>query len=118
MWVGGSFVSSKLDPSDVDVTYLVNARVYDDLDRETLADLADLTDAAWCLEQGMRVDALLLRLPKRLPVSQMAPSLLDPKTSASFRDLGLYDEVCQATKPPLVHSVPGELRRGYVEVLL
>ena len=118
MWVGGSFVSSKPDPSDVDVTYLVNAQVYDDLDRETLTDLADLTDAAWCVEQGMRVDALLLRLPKRLPVSQMAPSLLDAKSSESFRDLGLYDEVCQAIKPPSVHSVPSELRRGYVEVLL
>ncbi|MGW2953404.1 DUF6932 family protein [Streptomyces eurythermus] len=118
MWVGGSFVSSKPDPSDVDVTYLVSAQFYDDLDRETLTDLADLTDAAWCAEQGMRVDALLLRLPKRLPVSQMAPSLLDAKTSASFRDLGLCDEVCQAVKPPLVNSIPGELRRGYVEVLL
>ena len=101
MWVGGSFVSSKPDPSDVDVTYLVNAQVYDDLDRETLTDLADLTDAAWCVEQGMRVDALL-----------------DAKSSESFRDLGLYDEVCQAIKPPSVHSVPSELRRGYVEVLL
>ncbi|MFD4573473.1 DUF6932 family protein [Streptomyces sp. NPDC058417] len=118
MWVGGSFVSSKPEPNDVDVTYLVSADAYDALDRETLTDLADLTDAAWCVEQGMRVDSLLLRLPKRLPVSQMAPRLLDQKTSASFRDLGLYDEVSQAIKPLSVHSVPSELRRGYVEVLL
>ncbi|MFF7240436.1 DUF6932 family protein [Streptomyces collinus] len=118
MWVGGSFVSSKPDPSDVDVTYLVSARYYDALDRETLVDLNDLTDAGWCAELGMRVDALVLRLPKRLPVSQMAPRLLDHETSESFRDLGLYDEVCQAIKPPSAHSVPDELRRGYVEVLL
>ncbi|CAL9511421.1 DUF6932 family protein [Streptomyces sp. enrichment culture] len=118
MWVGGSFVSTKPDPGDIDVTYLVEARIYDDLDRETLVDLADLTDAAWCVEQEMRVDARLLRLPGRLPVSQMVSGLLDEKNSTSFRDLGLCDEVCQAVKPPLVHSVPGELRRGYVEVLL
>ncbi|WP_425274451.1 DUF6932 family protein [Streptomyces zinciresistens] len=118
MWMGGSFVSTKRDPSDMDVTYLVKAQFYDDLDRETLTDLADLTDAAWCVEQGMRVDALLLRLPQRLSVSQLAPSLLDEKTSESFRDLGLYDEVCQAIKPQSVHSVPSDLRRGYVEVLL
>ncbi len=118
MWIGGSFVSSKSDPGDVDVTYLVSSRIYDAFDRQTLADLADLTDAAWCAGQGMRVDALLLRLPERLPVSQMAPSLLDARTNASFRDLGLYDEVCQAIKPARVHSVPGEPRRGYVEVLL
>ncbi|WP_410469209.1 DUF6932 family protein [Streptomyces europaeiscabiei] len=118
MWVGGSFVSTKPDPSDIDVTYLVSDHIYDALDRETLAVLHEFTDAVWCKEQNMRVDALLLRLPKKLPVSQMAPSLLDPETSESFRDLGLCDEVCQAIKPPLVHSVPGELRRGYVEVLL
>ncbi|MFF9329459.1 DUF6932 family protein [Streptomyces sp. NPDC014776] len=118
MWVGGSFVSNKLDPSDVDVTYLVSAHHYDALDQETLVDLDDLTDAGWCADVGMRVDALILRLPKRLPVSQMAPRLLDRETSESFRDLGLYDEVCQAIKPPAAHSVPSELRRGYVEVLL
>ena len=118
MWVGGSFVSSKPDPSDVDVTYLVSASYYDALDHDTLVDLNDLTDAGWCAESGLRVDALILRLPKRLPVSQMAPSLLDSETSESFRDLGLYDEVCQAVKPASVHSVPSELRRGYVEVLL
>jgi hypothetical protein len=118
MWVGGSFVSSKPDPSDVDVTYLVSAHYYDALDHDTLVDLSDLTDAGWCAERGLRVDALILRLPKRLAVSQMAPSLLDRETSESFRDLGLYDEVCQAVKPSSVHSVPSELRRGYVEVLL
>lgn len=118
MWVGGSFVSGKPDPSDVDVTCLVSAQHYDTLDQETLVDLSDLTDAGWCADMGLRVDALILRLPEKLPVSQMAPSLLDRETSESFRDLGLCDEVCQAIKPLSVHSVPSELRRGYAEVLL
>ncbi|MFG2959635.1 DUF6932 family protein [Streptomyces sp. NPDC048291] len=118
MWVGGSFVSRKPDPSDVDVTYLVSARAYDRLDRETLADLADLTLRGWCVEQGMRVDAHLVRLPERLPVSQMLPSLLSQEERESFRDLGLYDEVWQCIKPESAQSVPDVLRRGYVEVLL
>lgn len=118
MWVGGSFVSSKPDPGDVDVTYLLRARTYDALDRETLADLDDLTLRGWCVEQGMRVDALLLRLPERLPVSQMAPGQLNPIESESFRDIGLYDEVWQCVKPASANSLPGEWRRGYVEVLL
>ncbi|MGV9250633.1 DUF6932 family protein [Streptomyces sp. NPDC003697] len=118
MWVGGSFVSDKPDPSDVDVTYLLSAGAYDRLDRETLAFLDDLTLRGWCVEQGMRVDALLLRLPERLPVSQMSPGLLAKDSSASFRDLGLYDEVWQCIRPASAHSVPSELRRGYVEVLL
>lgn len=118
MWVGGSFASSKPDPSDVDVTYLLSAHTYDRLDRETLADLDDLTLRAWCVENGMRVDAHLVRLPERVPVSQMAPSLLSQDSKESFRDLGLYDEVWQCIKPTSAQSAPDELRRGYVEVLL
>ncbi|WP_443063783.1 DUF6932 family protein [Streptomyces sp. NBC_00659] len=118
MWVGGSFVSSKPDPSDVDVTYLLSAQAYDRLDRETLADLDDLTLRAWCVEQKMRVDAHLVRLPERVPVSQMVPSLLSQESKQSFRDLGLYDEVWQCIKPSSAQSVPDVLRRGYVEVLL
>ncbi|MFE5370903.1 DUF6932 family protein [Streptomyces mirabilis] len=117
MWVGGSFVSSKADPSDVDVTYLLRAHAYDRLDRETLADLSDLTLRAWCVEQDMRVDAHLLRLPEEMPVSQMLPSLFTQGASESFRDIGLYDELWQRTRPAPVSGVPDGLRRGYVEVL-
>ena len=118
MWVGGSFVSSKTDPSDVDVTYLLHAEKYDRLDRETLAYLDDLTLRSWCVEQRMRVDAHLLRLPEQMPVHQMLPSLLTQGTSESFRDQGLYDELWQRVRPTPGAGVPGERRRGYVEVLL
>jgi hypothetical protein len=118
MWVGGSFVSGKTDPGDVDVTYLLDAPTFDALDRETLTDLDDLTMADWCAEHDMRVDALILRLPERLAVSQMAPSLLQPVAGKSFRDIGLRDEVLQCVKPDSAHSIPGKQRRGYVEVLL
>lgn len=118
MWVGGSFVSQKPDPSDIDVTYLVRAEAFDRLDSEALSQLDDVTLRGWCVEHGMRVDALLLRLPKRVPVSQMIPSLLQPLEGDSFRDLGLYDEVWQCTKSDSTDELPGERRRGYVEVLL
>jgi hypothetical protein len=118
MWVGGSFVSRKPDPSDVDVTYLVRAEVFDRLDAEALSYLDDVTLRGWCVEHNMRVDALLLRLPKRVPVSQMVPSLLHPGEGDSYRDLGLYDEVWQCTKADSVGELPGEMRRGYVEVRL
>lgn len=118
MWVGGSFISRKPDPSDVDVTYLLRAEAFDRLDGEALAYLDDVTLRGWCVEHGMRVDALLLRLPKPVPVSQMAPSLLQPREADSYRDLGLYDEVWQCTKSDSGSELPGELRRGYVEVRL
>jgi hypothetical protein len=118
MWVGGSFVSSKADPSDVDVTYWLRARAYDRLDRETLAYLDDLTLRGWCVEQGMRIDSYLVRLPEDMSVSQMVPSQLTRRASESFRDIGLFDEVWQCIKPAAVNGIPGEPRRGYVEVLL
>lgn len=119
LWVGGSFVSRKPDPSDVDVTYLLRAEAYDRLDRDTLSYLDDLTLRAWCVENGMRVDAHLVRLPEEMAVSQMMPSLLTREASESFRDIGLYDEVWQCTRGASgTNGVPGELRRGYVEVLL
>ncbi|MGW3415483.1 DUF6932 family protein [Streptomyces sp. NPDC000888] len=117
MWVGGSFVSAKADPSDVDVTYLLRAQAYDRLDREALADLSDLTLRAWCVEQGMRVDAHLIRLPEDMPVTEMLPSLLSKGTSESFRDIGLFDELWQRMRPASANGVPDGLRRGYVEVL-
>lgn len=118
MWVGGSFITNKPDPSDVDVTYLLRAEAYDRLDAEALGYLDDLTLRAWCVEHNMRIDAHLLRLPKRVPVSQMLPSLLTRDESDSYRDLGLYDEVWQCTKAATASELPGERRRGYVEVLL
>ncbi|WP_150208447.1 DUF6932 family protein [Streptomyces venezuelae] len=56
-WLGGSFVSAKLDPGDIDVTYLLHSHVYDALDRDSLVSLDDLTDRSWCVERGMRIDA-------------------------------------------------------------
>jgi hypothetical protein len=118
MWVGGSFVSGKADPSDIDVTYLLGARAYDRLDRDTLAYLDDLTERGWCLRQGMRIDSYLVRLPENMPVPQRLPRLLSPRANESFRDLGLYDEVWQCIKPAAINGSPGEKRRGYVEVVL
>nr|WP_203834233.1 hypothetical protein [Actinoplanes humidus] len=118
MWVAGSFVSRKAEPSDVDVTYLLRAEAFDRLDAETLAYLDDLTLRGWCVERGMRVDSYLVRLPENRPVSQMVTSLFTHADAASFRDVGLYDEVWQRVKPIAANGDPGSLRRGYVEVLL
>ncbi|MEV6342468.1 hypothetical protein [Actinoplanes sp. NPDC051851] len=118
MWVGGSFVSEKTEPGDVDVTYLLPAQNHDRLDRDTLAGLDDLAERGWCVARGMRVDAYLIRLPEAMPVSQMLPRLLTPHASGSFRDIGLYDEFWQCIKPAAVNDTPGDKRRGYVEVLL
>nr|WP_157411435.1 hypothetical protein [Actinoplanes rectilineatus] len=118
MWVGGSFVSEEPEPSDVDVTYLLPAEAFDRLDAATVTDLDDLTLRGWCVARGMRVDSYLVRLPEHRPVSQMITSMMSQSDAASYRDIGLYDEVWQRVKPTAVTETPGLLRRGYVEVLL
>ncbi|WP_067964182.1 DUF6932 family protein [Nocardiopsis trehalosi] len=118
LWLGGSFVSGKLDPADVDVTYLLRAAAFDRLQRDELRSLDDLTDRTWCVERGMRVDAYLLRLPEDLSFGDLAPRRLTDATDRSFRDLGLYDEIWQRCRPAAQASAPRPSRRGYVEVLV
>lgn len=119
LWLAGSFASGKLDPSDIDTTYLLRADVFDRLDRDALAALDDLTDKAWCVDNAMRIDAYLVRLPDEMPFWQMRPSIFGARANEAFRDLGLYDEVWQCVRPsPLAGSHHGQSRQGYVEVLL
>ncbi|MFE2375467.1 DUF6932 family protein [Streptomyces sp. NPDC059398] len=119
LWLGGSFVSGKLDPGDIDVTYLLRAQTFDRLDRESLASLDELTDRAWCVKHNMRMDAYLVRLPEDVSFWQLMPSLFTPLTNDSFRDIGLYDEDWQyARNSSPSDSEADRLRRGYVEVLL
>jgi hypothetical protein len=117
MWLGGSFAGGKLDPDDVDVTYLLRAAVFDRLEAEELASLEDLTDRAWCVAHGMRIDSYVIRLPEDKPFWQLAPGSFTQATNDSFRDIGLYDEIWQCVRAsPAEPAEP--LRRGYVEVLL
>lgn len=119
IWLGGSFTSRKLDPSDVDVTYLIQAAAYDRLDEEAVGTIADLADRTWCLGHRMRVDAYVIRLPEDVPVWQLNPALFSEATNGSFRDIGLYDEIWQRTRSsPTGDGQARMLRRGYVEVLL
>lgn len=119
LWLAGSFASGKLDPSDIDTTYLLRADVFDRLDRDALAALDDLTDKAWCVDNAMRIDAYLVRLPDEMPFWQMRPSIFGTRANEAFRDLGLYDEVWQCVRPStLAGSHHGQSRQGYVEVLL
>lgn len=55
IWLAGSFASGKIDPCDVDVTYLIAHDVYDaqasDLDNADYLD--NLATRDWCATQGM-----------------------------------------------------------------
>ncbi|MFD3416763.1 DUF6932 family protein [Streptomyces decoyicus] len=113
IWLAGSFVSGKLDPSDIDVSYLVDARVHGAVtEQEDIADLGNLTDREWCVKHGMRIDASILRLPATTDFKSLGVTgAMAPGDTEVFQMLGLYDEIWQRCRDE------GH-RRGYVEVWL
>ncbi|MCX4584993.1 hypothetical protein [Streptomyces sp. NBC_01481] len=120
IWLAGSFVSGKIDPSDADVTYLIPHDVYDAhaSDSDDADYLDNLATRDWCVGQGMRVDAYILRLPGTTHFGDLgvtgAMALGDREV---FYKLGLYDEIWQRCRATLDGSGT-DSRRGYVEVLL
>jgi hypothetical protein len=119
LWLAGSFVTSKLEPSDVDMVYLLPAKEYDQLQAEDLGHLDELTDPQWCRKQGMCIDAFLLRVPGETEFWRLTPESLVDADRSSFLQLGIYDEIWQRTRNGTRGSTRRAAdRRGYVEVQL
>ncbi|MFE9907000.1 DUF6932 family protein [Streptomyces clavifer] len=120
MWLAGSFVSGKIDPSDVDVTYLVAHDVYDAhaADSDLAEYLDNLGTRDWCVGQHMRVDARILRLPETVRFQDLGVTgAMAPGDRDVFYQLGLFDEIWQRCRPTM-GDTRTDNRRGYVEVLL
>ncbi|MEU3445759.1 hypothetical protein AB0H29_00745 [Streptomyces thermolilacinus] len=114
VWLAGSFVSSKPDPSDVDVTYLLDADVYRAVSAvaDDVADLHNLADREWCFKHNIRVDAYILSLPATQDFNALGlTGAMATEDAEIFQQLGLYDEIWQRCRV-------GKGRRGYVEVTL
>ncbi|WSM57639.1 hypothetical protein OG963_30660 [Streptomyces sp. NBC_01707] len=114
IWLAGSFVSGKLDPSDVDLTYLIGADAFGAVtEADDLANLANLTDREWCVKHEMRIDAYFLPLPATVAFEDLGiTGAMAPGDADVFQSLGLYDEIWQRCRDSR------EQRRGYVEVTL
>lgn len=114
IWLAGSFVSGKLNPSDVDLAYLIDADVYGRVtEPDDIADLANLSNREWCVKHGMRIDAYLLSLPATVDFRDLGTvGAMAAGDSEVFQTLGLYDDIWQRCRPGHGH------RRGYVEVAL
>jgi hypothetical protein len=123
-WMAGSFVSSKLDPSDVDVFYGFDAEVFDRLDGADLAYVEQLCTRESCIKNfDLRIDAYFTRLPDRLSVDELRPQQMGERNLQAFQSLGLYDEIWQRVRrvPSTGRSSAasqGVTRRGYLEVQL
>jgi hypothetical protein len=114
VWLAGSFVSGKLDPSDVDLAYLIAPEAFDSIetDQESIDHLDNLGTSEWCVRQKMRIDAYMLRLPSTSDFRDLGiAGAMAPGDDEVFRELGLYDEIWQRCR-----AAGGTARRGYLEV--
>ncbi|PJM97166.1 DUF6932 family protein [Streptomyces sp. CB01373] len=121
LWLAGSFASGKLDPEDIDVTYLIPSEAYVRAteDPEVVDDLDNLGTKDWCVRHGMRVDAYVLRLPETTDFHALGlTGAMAPGDHKVFEGLGVWDEIWQRCRSGQSGIPYGVRRRGYVEVLL
>ncbi|MFH9821204.1 DUF6932 family protein [Streptomyces sp. NPDC017230] len=120
LWLAGSFVSGKVNPEDVDVTYLIPPDAYAlaMAGADTIDYLDNLGTKDWCTRRGMRVDAYVLCLPETEDFRSLGVTgAMAPSDHKVFESLGVYDEVWQRCRSGQ-KGIPEGARRGYVEVLL
>jgi hypothetical protein len=130
-WMAGSFVSSKLDPSDIDVFYGFDPEAFDALDAEDLGYIDQLCTRESCIKQfDLRIDAYFTRLPDHLSVDDLRPGQMGGQNLQAFQSLGLYDEIWQRARwiqstgsvgvstGSVGVAMKHRTRRGYLEVHL
>ncbi|WP_115790012.1 DUF6932 family protein [Arthrobacter silvisoli] len=117
VWIGGSFLSSKEKPSDVDAVYIVRAKEYDQLQDEQAKQTVGLFAGGGVFKQkGLCVDSYVLPWRPR-------PSN-GPETDRDHIELanrGYWDDWLQrykADRKTLATEEDALPVRGYVEVVL
>ncbi|MGY0019019.1 DUF6932 family protein [Streptomyces sp. YJ-C3] len=117
VWIAGSFTTSKLDPGDVDITFLVNGPEYDALNSEQRGIISNFaTGSKGAQQHGLQVDSYMIPW-----FSFAAPTpFRDPNQSNYYVTRGYWDDWWLRSRtgnkgdPPVRQdSFP---RRGYLEV--
>jgi hypothetical protein len=116
VWLGGSFLTAKLDPDDIDALFLVDERVYPRLSpRDRVWVTAFSTKNALKSWTGWRVDSFVLPWA---PFPEPAPTRPDQASYYLFR--GYWDDWWQRVQVsvPGTPSLPADSipQRGYLEV--
>lgn len=133
LWLGGSYVSSKYDPDDIDLTVFLDAQGYEQL-RGNSVDTDNQArkgkpGAKWLTEafQRQKMYAEFGLEPHEVqyrPVPHVfRPTDLDLREQQYFQQRGRFDDWWQRCSPNGVHKVAPTLdtakaRRGYLEVTL
>lgn len=120
VWLGGGFTSDKLDPSDIDATFLLDADIHDALTVDALDRLKALLSDGGFKGLGLSVDGfMLVRRPAANPWTRDGGVRDNAAPYMSRR--GAWDDWWSrhrvhgtAQERPKVEDAPP--RRGYVEV--
>jgi hypothetical protein len=121
VWLGGSYVSTKLNPQNIDLTVLI--------DEGAVAAMRGLEGTRWLISAFNRKARLAelgvspLRVGYRPIVSVFRADRLAPPEQAYLRDRGAWDDWWQRCRPNGVDKTEPTLetvvpRRGYLEVTL
>lgn len=112
VWVGGSFLTDKDEPSDVDAVYVVEAwRVLGAKANVPKAQFLEMVASSGCKDHGINVDSYLLEWVPR-------PGVVPAPWASSYRERrGYWDDLWsrERSPDPRTNSVP---RIGYLEVIL
>lgn len=118
----GSFATTKLDPDDIDLTYLLDGGRYEALSntkRQKVSSLAgrDGDQSRLRSRHGLRVDCFIVCESVPMPWKD-----LTAEEAAYFRTRGLWDDWWQRHRTGPKAALPTEADarpvRGYLEVLL
>lgn len=122
MWMGGTFTSGKLDPSDIDVTFLLNEAIYNSLSKKVQARIFRLgRKGKGFVEVGLVVDAFFL-VRSRIANPWSGPGEVSDSASSYMGIRGAWDDwwsrdrrIGAKDTAPLVED--SDPVRGYVEVI-
>lgn len=112
-WVGGSFATDRLDPDDVDVTFVLDHSVFDSLPPADQVSARRLGQGDLVRRKtGLRVDVSVM-VRERYP-SPWQAGMLDPASIGYFSTRGAWDDWWQRSRSSADPSMPA---RGYLEVI-
>lgn len=122
IWCGGGFASAKLDPSDIDVTFILNRRALELLPETDRARLKKVQLRGGFKQIGIRVDGFFMTRDV-IPNPWSGQGNVTEEASPYLTRRGAWDDWWGRSrvvgtpegKPLLADAIP---RRGYVEVII
>ncbi|MEE6289310.1 hypothetical protein V2J52_16775 [Georgenia sp. MJ173] len=118
-WLGGSFLTDKLNPDDLDVIYLIDARQAAAVTSPLYRGFLSLLSQGQALRtlRGSRLDTFVIDWVPDPDGARMAPGFSD-----YVADRGYWDDLWQRSLsgPKMAPRVPSDAlpKRGYLEVIL